>query len=766
MPSKYVHTEIEGQKLKLSNLDKLIYPASKISKAEIIQYYLAVADQLLIHISDRPLTLIRFPDGIQKERFYAKEKPAWTPEWIPSIKIEHSKDPINYIYVQNKAAVIWLANLSALEIHPMQMTVDSIEHPDHFIFDLDPPDDTDFTSLKKIAFDLRDFLQEKKYTPFVKTSGSKGLHILVPIEKKYTHEEMVTSVKLLAQQFVKKYPDTSTLHLAKEKRGKRTLIDIYRNHMAQTTVAAYSLRGKPGAPISMPLSWKKLEKIDHAQYFTIKNYTEHLEASILAWSKWKLARSPLYNINLAPEKPDPELEKKLSTYISKRNFEKTDEPAFTNTKGNNDRYVIQLHDASNLHYDLRLEMDNVLKSWAIPKGLPMRKGVKRMAIQTEDHPLMYLDWEGIIPKGEYGAGQMWIYESGTYEIIDKSEKKIKFKLKTKHKSRSYHIFRTKDAQWLVERIDATLGIEDSIPKPMLADVSKIVPTGKQYVYEIKWDGIRAIISIDDGKVLIRSRSGRDISSSFPELQDIKKSFELESGIFDGEIVSMDEEGRPIFSQVISRMHTQGKERILQKSQSSPVYCYVFDCLSLDGKNTTRLPLKRRKEWLRCVLKNGGYYRYSEDMPNGNDLYIAAEKLNLEGIMAKDITQAYFPGQRSRAWLKVKFRSTDDCIILGYTKGQGDRSALFGAIHLGKKEATHMRYMGKVGTGFDVKKMKKLLERFKNTPQGTKIVKDKIEGEKDTIWLEPILHCEIEYASLTNNGTYREPVFKKMRDDLL
>jgi DNA ligase D-like protein (predicted polymerase)/DNA ligase D-like protein (predicted ligase)/DNA ligase D-like protein (predicted 3'-phosphoesterase) len=765
MPSKYVHTEIEGQKIKLSNLNKVIYPAHKITKAEIIQYYLDIAEQFLIHIADRPLSLIRYPDGIDKERFYAKEKPAWTPEWIPSIKIEHSKEPINYVYIQNKAAVAWLANLSALEIHPMQMTIDTLEQPDYFVFDLDPPEDTDFLGLKKIAFDLKDFLQEKKYVPFVKTSGSKGLHILVPIKKEYTHEEMVESVKTLAKQFVKKYPENCTLHLAKDKRNKKTLIDIYRNHKAQTTVGAYSLRGKPGAPISMPLSWEKLDEIEDSQHFTIRNYKEYIEESIKAWSKWKTAGAPLHNIEAVPEEPDPELEKKLSSYIQKRDFSKTDEPAFTNAKGNNDRYVIQLHDASNLHYDLRLEMDNVLKSWAIPKGLPMQKGIKRMAIQTEDHPLKYLDWEGTIPKGEYGAGKMWIYESGTYKVIEQTEKKIKFELRSATRTRAYHIYRTRDAQWLTERIDDSESIMEHIPEPMLADVSKTVPTGKKYSYEIKWDGIRAIIAIENEKVVIKSRSGRDISYSFPELQDIHKSFEMESGIFDCEIVSMDEQGRPVFSQVISRMHTQGKDKILQRSKSSPVYCYVFDCLSLDGKDITKLPLKKRKAWLRSVIKNGGHYRYSEDIPNGKDLYEAAKKMDLEGIMAKDIDHAYFPGQRSRAWLKIKFRTTDDCIILGYTKGQGDRSALFGAIHLGKLEAGKMKYMGKVGTGYNVEKMKILLKRFLNTPQGTKIVQDKIESEKDTTWLEPVLHCEIEYASLTNNGTYREPVFKKMRDDL-
>lgn len=219
MPSKYVHTEVEGRKLKLSNLDKLIYPDAEVAKAEVIQYYLSIAPLILKYIKGRPLTLIRFPDGIKKQQFYAKSKPDWTPDWVDYYGIAHSEETIKYIVAQDKATVVWLANLAALELHPMQMITQDIEHPDHFIFDLDPPENGDFEIVKSIAFSLRDFLQSYGYTPFVKTSGSKGLHIYVPILSEYTHEEMVESVKGLAKIFVAQNKDTSTLAMNKEKRG-------------------------------------------------------------------------------------------------------------------------------------------------------------------------------------------------------------------------------------------------------------------------------------------------------------------------------------------------------------------------------------------------------------------------------------------------------------------------------------------------------------------------------------------------------------------
>jgi len=362
--------------------------------------------------------------------------------------------------------------------------------------------------------------------------------------------------------------------------------------------------------------------------------------------------------------------------------------------------VIQLHDASNLHYDLRLEIDGVLKSWAIPKGLPIRKGIKRMAIETEPHPLKYLNFEGVIPKGEYGAGNMWIYETGKYSTKELTKDKIAFTLHQKKYAHDYLIFRTRDNQWLVERKSpATELLLDKKPQPMLADTSKELPTGPQFAYEIKWDGIRALIHLEEDRVKIISRSGRDITDAFPELCDTKLCFDV------------------VFSDVISRMHTKGKDAILRKSRSLPVVCYIFDCLELDGKNI--------------------------------------KAMNLEGVMAKDKNARYSPGSKTRAWLKVKYRETADCLILGYTKGKGARSNLFGAIHLGVEEADgKIRYMGKVGGGFDEKKMIQILERFAEIGEGPKLVDDKIEEEKDTTWLtithtENLYFCVLEMIYVKN-----------------
>jgi len=659
--------------------------------------------------------------------------------------------------------VVWLANLAALELHPMQMTTDTPDNPDHFIFDLDPPENGNFKIVKEIAFKLKEFLESYDYKPYLKTSGSKGLHIYVPILMEYTHEEMVDSVKALAKIFVSQNKETSTLAMNKEKRGGKTLIDIFRNHMAHTTVAPYSLRGKEGAPISFPITWDRLTDLSHSKEIHIRNYREILDSEGDVWKDFYDSAAPLHN-KKASSAISPEVEEKLKPYILKRDFNTTPEPGLAPVKGQGNQFCIQLHDAQNLHYDLRLEKDGVLLSWAIPKGLPYKKGVKRMAIQTEPHPMKYLTFEGIIPKGQYGAGSMWVWTKGTFEWIEKSEKKYKFKLRSEGFNRSFSMFRTRDSQWLIELMD-TKDEQLSLPlKPMLAGVSKKVLSASKYIYEIKWDGIRTIIHLLDGVVKIYSRSGRDITKQFPELQNAD-DFYVESGIFDGEIVNLDDQGRPLFSNIISRMHTQGEIGISNVMKKYPAVCYLFDCLSLDGKVITNETLNRRQAWLQTAIKKGKSYQMSEAITDGEGLWKATKQMDLEGIMAKDKFATYRIGERSDAWLKIKHRTTENCFIAGYTKGEGDRSALFGALHLLKvKENGDFLYMGKVGTGFDSEKMKYLLEKFQALIIEKKPFQERTDDDRTSVWLKPELKCEIQYASLASSGVYREPVFQQLLEE--
>jgi len=768
MPSKYIYTKVDDYELKLSNLNKVLYSEGNITKAEIIEYYLRIAPIILRYIRDRPLTLIRYPDGIDSTKFYSKSLPDWAPDWIQHVNIKHSEETIKYLKASNNASIVWIANLAGLEMHPMQMTTDMMDYPDHFIFDLDPPEGSDFQEVKEIAFKLKSFLESYGYVPFLKTSGGKGLHIIAPILRNFTHEEMTTSVKKLAQEFVKQNRSISTLHIKKDSRKGKTLIDIYRNLMAQTTVAPYSLRARPTAPVSTPITWKQLEEIHSSTHFHIRNIHDHVATHGDLWEKWRDHASELHDMRASSHALSADVEEKLASYLSKRDFGKTPEPSPSKLVTSKNRFSIQLHDASNLHYDLRLEEAGVLLSWAIPKGLPPTKGIKRLAIRTEDHPLEYLEFEGTIPKDQYGAGKMWVFALGTVEWEKKSDDSYKFRLMSKQVTGSYKLYNTKrENQWIIERQDEQLyPIMTGGTKPMLADVSKKVPTEYGFEYEIKWDGIRSIVKLEDDKIKIFSRSGRELTDQFPELEFDKKTFDVESAIFDGEIICMDEQGRPVFANVISRMHTKGSESIRLASKTNPVYCYLFDCIFLDGRDITSDPWERRRAFLKVAFKSGDKFRISESMKDGNALLEAAKNMQLEGIMAKRVNAPYVLAKRSTHWLKIKLRDIMDCWIIGYTDGKGDRSNIFGALHLATKEGKAWKYMGKVGTGFNKGNIPTIMQLVADSIPSKKIIEDQIEEKDRTHWIKPQIQCEIQYASLTNNGTLREPVFIRLREDLL
>lgn len=760
--------EVGKRRLELSNLDKDLYPDDHILKAEVIQYYLTIAPTILNHIKGRPLSLIRYPDGIYGEQFFQKNRPEWAPDWIESVelgqKIKH------YVVATEAASLVWLANLACLELHHTHARKQHLDKPDYMVFDLDPPEGYNFEDVKDIAFRLREYLIDYEYVPFVKTSGKKGLHVVVPIEANWEYDEVFRTLKKLADPFVKKNADT-TLHIKKESRRGRVLLDIYRNRMSQTIVAAYSLRGVKGAPISMPVSWEQLDDIQSATQFTIENVPDLVRKNGDTWEAIGAYAVPLHthrkkgSIKKVEPSEHYKMPEQLQRYADKRNFESTPEPRPLLSIGNDDAFVVHRHHASRLHYDLRLEQNGVLRSWAVPRGMPPEPGIKRLAVATEDHPMEYLSFEGTIPKGQYGGGDMWRYAMGRYEITKSKKDGFYFRLQSPELNAEYRMYETGKKEWLLERIDESQinWLHEPIDF-MLSHSERKPPVSEDYLFEVKWDGIRAMIVLDEGKISIRSRNQNDITDKFPELQDVDESFRAYSGVFDGEIVCLDNEGRPDFKKVIRRIQQSTEGGIKRASSSTPAFCYLFDCLHLDGKSIINEPLIRRREWLKDSLKRG-VYRMSESVEDGNGLFAAAKEMNLEGIMAKEKKSRYYPGRRSQSWIKVKVRNTVDCIILGFTEGKGDRKPYFGALHIGEHSDGQLIYRGKVGSGFTEKSMKSIFKVLNEIKSVKRFIKEIPPDDKTTTWIEPLLICELEYASITSNATYREPVFIRLRPDL-
>jgi DNA ligase D-like protein (predicted ligase) len=300
---------------------------------------------------------------------------------------------------------------------------------------------------------------------------------------------------------------------------------------------------------------------------------------------------------------------------------------------------------------------------------------------------------------------------------------------------------------------------------MLAESAKKVPLGEEYMYEVKWDGIRSIIVIDDGNVTIRSRNQKDITAQFPELCIPEEAFRISTACFDGEIVCLDEVGRPVFKDVIRRLFHKSEGAAERASKKHPAMCYLFDCLYLDGRPLVNDPLWQRREWLADSIRPETPFRLSEAVDDGNALFEASKQMGLEGIIAKDTKSLYYPGKRASGWIKIKVRNTIDCVIIGYTEGKGDRSNYFGAMHIAKLEGDSYNYLGKVGTGWDAKQMKEIFEELKEIKQSAKVIAEKPLDEKVSTWVEPVKHCEVQFASVTSAGTLREPVFVRFRPDL-
>ena len=513
----------------------------------------------------------------------------------------------------------------------------------------------------------------------------------------------------------------------------------------------------------------------------------------------------------------------LAEYRRKRRFEDTPEPRGKKTRKDEKVFVIQKHAARRLHYDLRLEVGGVLKSWAVPKGPSLNPGDKRLAIQVEDHPFDYRTFEGTIPEGNYGAGEVIIWDQGTYEPegpLSAEEQlqrgELKFRLHGKKLNGSFVLVKLKRSQgkneWLLikhrdEHADPTWNVEEHgesvvsgrpIPKthkekqkekrsvqdspppspaelpgarsaPMPRDVSVTLAkladkpfSDPNWLFEIKWDGIRTVAFVENGDVRLFSRSKRDVTAEFPEFQDLAKHLRAGTAILDGEIVTLDENGRSDFQKLQNRF---GVSKPSQKLISEvPLTYYFFDVLYCNGFDVRKTPLLQRKELLRQILRSDERVRYSEhQLEKGKELYAAAERQGLEGIVGKQIESPY-TGNRTSFWLKFKIVNELDAIIVGWTAPRRTRQ-YFGALVLGLyDEKKELQFIGSVGTGFDQKTQKDLLAKLEKLRVARSPLRNPPKLREHVEWVRPAMVARIKFANWTDDNHLRAPVFLGIRKD--
>jgi bifunctional non-homologous end joining protein LigD len=393
---------IDGHRIKLTHLDKVMYPETGTTKGEVIAYYAAVADVMIPYMMNRAATRKRWVNGVGTEKkpgmmFFQKNLDDSTPSWVKRRTIEHKDHSNEYPLVNDLATLTWLAQIAALEIHVPQWQFGRtgvIRNPDRLVLDLDPGPGTGLTDCAEVARLARDLLTGMGLDPMPVTSGSKGIHLYAVLDGKQTSDQVSAVAHELARSLEADHPDLIVSDMKKSLREGKVLVDWSQNNGNKTTVAPYSLRGRMRPMVAAPRSWRELASKDLA----------HLDFAEV-----------MKRVKRQPASGSPDL---LEKYRSKRDASKTPEPVPKGRAGksNGTSFVIQEHHASRLHWDFRLEHDGVLVSWALPKGVPTEYKVNHLAVQTEDHPIEYGSFEGDIPKGQYGGGHVDIWDAGSYEL--------------------------------------------------------------------------------------------------------------------------------------------------------------------------------------------------------------------------------------------------------------------------------------------------------------------------------------------------------------
>ncbi|MBM7503197.1 ATP-dependent DNA ligase [Agromyces aurantiacus] len=806
--------EVDGRRMRLTNLDKVMYPETGMTKGEVIAYYAEIAPVMVPLVTGRPVTRKRWVEGVGTadapgQVFFEKNLAEHAPDWVRSGVIQHSDGPKTYPIADDRATLVWLAQQASLEVHVPQWRFrpdGAPGTPDRMVLDLDPGPGMGLAECAEVARLVRAILDGMGLEAFPVTSGSKGIHLYAALDGAQTSQQVSDVARELARALEADHPDLIVSSMRKSLRASRVLIDWSQNNANKTTIAPYSLRGRPTPTVAAPRTWEELDDPD----------LRHLEAhEVLARVAGGL--DPIAPLGAAAAGSGP-----LATYLSMRESGATPEPMPSSPWGaageGAPRFVIQEHHARRLHYDLRLERDGVLKSWAVPKGVPESADRNNLAVQTEDHPMEYLVFEGTIPAGQYGAGSMTVWDTGTYQSEKWRDDEVIFTLTGRPGGPLGRVrlalIRTQGegekSQWLLHRMKeqqearsheappapaappaptpapptaaevapeeppwAARATAASVAEPIDLSPMLAVPgaaglvDGDDWALEWKWDGIRLLARVDDGAVRLVSRKGIDQTATYPDLAGVARVLRGDA-LVDGEVVALDERGRPDFGLLQQRMNLTRPREIAAAAKAVPVVLHLFDVLEIAGVSTMDEPYTRRRERLERLFRRRDGVPVDVPPLAEGDVDAALEearRLGLEGLVAKRRRSRYRPGVRSDDWVKLKLSRTQEVVIGGYRKGVGGREGRIRSLLVGIPEEGGLRYVGRVGSGLRERDAERLIARLDELAQPEPPFLDVPATDvRDAVWARPELVGEMEFGEWTRTGVARHPRWRGLRPD--
>ncbi|QKT10406.1 ATP-dependent DNA ligase [Rhodococcus sp. W8901] len=733
---------IDGRRLTVSRLDKVLYPATGTTKGEVIDYYTAIAPALLPHAIDRPVTRKRWPNGVDEPSFFEKNLAESAPEWLSRRAVHHKDRTVRYPLIDSTAALAWIGQQAALEVHvPQWRFVDDEPGPaTRLVFDLDPGDGVGLAECARVAFAVRDLVATLGWAAFPVTSGSKGIHVYVPLDRALAPGGASTVAKKVATSLEQMHPDLVTATMAKSVRGGRVFLDWSQNNAAKTTIAPYSMRGRSAPTVAAPRAWEELEDPDlrHLRFDEVLDRFRR-DGDLLAGL-------------------DPPLDP-LAEYRRKRDPDRTPEPIPRTEEegGEGNSFVIQEHHARRLHYDFRLEHDGVMVSWAVPRGVPTSPKENRLAVHTEDHPLEYASFSGSIPRGEYGGGTVSIWDAGTYEPEKWRDDEVIVRLFGSRVQGRYALIRTEGDQWLMHLMKSDGngdGARTDLPRglaPMLATAGTLDGLDPdEWAFEGKWDGIRLIVEFDGDAIRLRGREGNDVTDRYPALQSLARALDGHRVVLDGEVVSLDSQGRNSFPAL--------------QAGGAPQF-WAFDVLYLDGISLVRKRYDDRRRILDALAAAVDGLVVPPQL-TGSVAEVRERSRDLEGVVAKRRDSVYLPGKRGSAWIKTKNWLTQEAVIGGWRRGRGARHAVLGSLLLGIPEEAGLRYIGRVGTGFSERDLDRLTSMLAPLERKTSPFVDDVPdvGRGDTVWVTPKIVGEVRYRERTEAGRLRHLSWRGVRDD--